>query len=418
MHQFKEVSTGLLQLVEQGGTIDPPNNLARGVGAVAFAKDLLPGFPAHTIPHLNDGLYGNNNSWIGNSQNSFCAVSFGATTKTVRGIAWGRDNTGTFTDRTLGNYTVQYTTTPNPSASTPDSAWVTIGSINYTGPSGALLSLPSRRHRFNFAAVDATGVRLICPGNGIGSGACIDELELYSNTFAGGPPDAVFGAQLVMREIIPPSGGLLINEIGGANDAVWRVELRNTSATPLNLGGLVVAASNFASGYVLPAQMLAPGALLVLDETQLGFRPLLDDRLFLYNPTRTVLLDAAVVRPTVRARSGSQFLTPTAASFGAANNFAFQTGIVINEVMYHFPPNPSAGPTPVTANPEEWVEIHNRTAAAIDLSGWSFDGAIEFTFQAGTNIAAGEYLVVARNAAALAAKWPEVTRENPRRFHR
>ena len=66
----------------------------------------------------------------------------------------------------------------------------------------------------------------------------------------------------------------------------------------------------------------------MLDHTQLGFRPQFDDRVFLYNAARTVLLDAAVVRAIVRARSGTEFLTPTAASFGADNNFAFQTGVV------------------------------------------------------------------------------------------
>ena len=409
LHQFKETSTGALQLVEQGGTMDPPNNLARAPGATPFAKDVLQGFPAHRIPHINDGVYGNNNSWIGNSQNSYCAVSFGAELKTVRGIAWGRDNTGTFSDRTLGNYTVQYTTTPNPSAATPESAWVTVGSINYTGPSGTLFSLPSRRHRFNFAPVDATGVRLICPGSGVGSGACVDELELYANSLAAGPPDVVFGAQLVSREIILSNGAdVAINEIGGASDAVRRIELRNNSAAEVNVGGLVLAASNFPDGYTLPSQTLAPGALLVLDETQLGFRPQLNDRVFLYNAARTVLVDAVLVRAAVRARSGAEFLAPVAASFGAENAFAFQTGVVINEVMYHFPPNPSSGATPVTGNPEEWIELHNRTAAAIDVSGWSLDNAVEFTFPPGTNIPAGGYLVVAKDASALAAKWPAV----------
>ncbi len=32
------------------------------------------------------------------------------------------------------------------------------------------MRVPSRRHRFNFTAVSATGIRLTCPGNGIGTG--------------------------------------------------------------------------------------------------------------------------------------------------------------------------------------------------------------------------------------------------------
>ncbi|MES2571144.1 MAG: hypothetical protein V4710_13940, partial [Verrucomicrobiota bacterium] len=231
VHQAAEPDSGALILVEEGGTIDSANNLARMPGAVAFAKDLLPGYPAiHNIPNLNNGTYGNGSSWIGNSTNSFCAINLGATPKTVRGIAWGRDNLATHFDRTLGTYTVQYTTTPNPGATTPDSAWLTIGSINYTGSGSSLFSVPSLRHRFNFAPVDATGVRLICPGNGIGSGACIDELELYSNPLPASERDVVFGARLVARTplALPGAAPLLINEIGGSNDTIWQIELRNT----------------------------------------------------------------------------------------------------------------------------------------------------------------------------------------------
>ena len=86
-----------------------------------------------------------------------------------------------YSDRTLGTYVLQYTAVPSPGLTTPDSAWTTIGSVTYTGASGTLFSAPSRRHRFNFAPVAATAVRLICPGSGLSTGACIDELELYAN---------------------------------------------------------------------------------------------------------------------------------------------------------------------------------------------------------------------------------------------
>ena len=47
-----------------------------------------------------------------------------------------------------------------------------------------------------------------------------------------------------------------------------------------------------------------------------------------------------------------------------------------------------------TPSPEEWVELHNRTAAAVDISGWKLDDAIAFTFPAATTIPAGGFLVV------------------------
>lgn len=61
---------------------------------------------------------------------------------------------------------------------------------------------------------------------------------------------------------------------------------------------------------------------------------------------------------------------------------------------------------PFAESTEEWVELFNRGDSTVDLTGWSFDDAMEFSFPAGTMLAPGGYLVVARDAAALAAKFP------------
>ncbi|MEO8353178.1 MAG: lamin tail domain-containing protein, partial [Chthoniobacteraceae bacterium] len=405
-------------------------------------------------------------------------------------------------------------------------------------------------------------------------------------------PDLVFDLALSAREILPlpTDTRIAINEIGGTNDAVFRIELKNEGASPVSLAGMKLGA------YTLPATMLAPGAFVVFDEMQLGFRPSQGARVFLLTAGGGTLLDAAVVRATGRARANGRMLVPAAASFGAENAFALQQDIVFNEIMYHFPPNPSApgvpavtvateiipldatwrynrsnldfgaawaqtahpvggdwlsGPAllgfestpavlpdtlrtpfltsnaptyyfetdfiltadqlatlgelqlehviddgaafyingveilsarfnlpdgfsfstgtnagvgnavlsapvvipiaglnlhagvnrlsievhqqvpasndmvcgarlsavrivtpavpalPVTENPEEWVELYNKGADPVNLAGWTLDGGTSFTFPAGTTIEAGEYLVVAKNATALAAKWPE-----------
>src|SRR5687768_16191795 len=57
---------------------------------------------------------------------------------------------------------------------------------------------------------------------------------------------------------------------------------------------------------------------------------------------------------------------------------------------------------PVGATPE-WIELHNPMALDLDLSGWSLEGAVEWTFPEGTWIPAGGYLVVAADPQALAA---------------
>jgi len=58
--------------------------------------------------------------------------------------------------------------------------------------------------------------------------------------------------------------------------------------------------------------------------------------------------------------------------------------VVVNEIMYH----PAAGAP-------EWIELYNQMGVDIDLSGWSLEGAVEYTFADGTLIRAGAYLVVA-----------------------
>ena len=382
-------------LMATGGSMDDATNLARQPGAAPFARDVIGNgsfAPTHTVAGLNDGVYGNPNSWIGNSAGSFAGIGFSSLRQISR-VAWGRDNTGSYSDRAEGTYIVQYTTVLNPNAATPAASWTTIGTIT----KNAALGSPAMRHLLEFPPVNASGIRIITPGSGLNSGACIDELEIYAPV----SPDVVWGASLTSQEIIPPAASLplVINEVGGALDGTWRVELRNTGSTPLDLGGLVLAGSDAPfAGYTLPAQSLAPGALLVLNETQLGFRPGEDDRLFLYGAGRTGVADSVIVRAAGRARAADgRMLVPDSATFGGENTFSLNTDIVINEVMYHFP-----------GSDEEWIELHNKGTAAVDLSGWRLDDAISFVVPQGTVIPAGGYLVIAGDAAALQAKWPGV----------
>ncbi len=78
---------------------------------------------------------------------------------------------------------------------------------------------------------------------------------------------------------------------------------------------------------------------------------------------------------------------------------AAQTGVVINELMYH----------PASELPaEEYIEIYNTGPAAVNLTGWRITGGIGFTFPS-ASLAAGAYLVVAADTAAFQAKYPGVT---------
>ena len=77
-----------------------------------------------------------------------------------------------------------------------------------------------------------------------------------------------------------------------------------------------------------------------------------------------------------------------------------RAAVVINEIMYH----------PLSElETEEYIELSNDGAAAVDVSGWKFTNGVLFTIPAATSIPAGGYLVVVANAVAFHAKYPAVT---------
>src|SRR5688572_17639440 len=82
--------------------------------------------------------------------------------------------------------------------------------------------------------------------------------------------------------------------------------------------------------------------------------------------------------------------------FGAALRcaLAVDSVVVFNEIHYHPATNEMAN---------EWVELHNQMAIDIDLSAWSIEGEIEYTFAEGTIIPGGGHLVIAINPTALRA---------------
>ena len=66
--------------------------------------------------------------------------------------------------------------------------------------------------------------------------------------------------------------------------------------------------------------------------------------------------------------------------------------IVINEIHYDHEPKTERG---------EFVEIYNPSDSPVVLTGWQFNGAIDFDFPSGTEIPANGFLVVAENPATM-----------------
>ncbi|MDB6156142.1 MAG: exported protein of unknown function, partial [Chthoniobacteraceae bacterium] len=70
--------------------------------------------------------------------------------------------------------------------------------------------------------------------------------------------------------------------------------------------------------------------------------------------------------------------------------------VVINEIFYHAHPvyaDPNNGIS-FRENPAEWIELNNRSALAVDLSGWTLDDAIHYTFPPNSILAPNGFVVV------------------------
>lgn len=232
-------------------------------------------------------------------------------------------------------------------------------------------------------------------------------LSAEVHQFPGGNNDLLFGAELAITAIpgpapaSPPS--LVFNEISGAADANFYIELRNTSGVAVDTTGWILKAST-GQTISLPAQSVAAGGYVTLSVATLGFAPADGTRFFLIGPGGSELRDAREVTNRIRGlTSNGQWGHPTTATPGAANVVAVTDAIVINEIFYH-----GRG-----TSLEQWVELYNRSGAAVDIGGWKFSDGISYHFAPGTTIPAGGFVVVAWDPAAFATLHPGVTALGP-----
>ncbi len=228
---------------------------------------------------------------------------------------------------------------------------------------------------------------------------------------APGSAGAYFDASLQALETpVPPAPAFRFNEITAAGAAGFFVELRNLSTTVQNTAGWVVRAST-GQTVTLGSQSIAAGGYVALTTAELGFTPANGTRLFLLAPGETALRDSREVTNRLRGMNANdQWMYPDSATAGAANVITVSDAIVINEIFYK-----GADPTPPTVpSGEQWVELYNKSASPVDVSGWQFSEGISYTFPAATPlIPAGGYVVVAWNPATFATLHAGVTAYGP-----
>ncbi len=250
-------------------------------------------------------------------------------------------------------------------------------------------------------------------------GTPADQLDKYyrwrGSSLPGGSPGAADPAPV----------GVVINEILAHTDLpqVDTIELHNTTASDINIGGWFLSDSSvdllkfqIPLGTNLPA-----GGYITFDEYDFNPTPLTPGPkdfalsgshgdsawLVIGDATGTVVegfVDHVDFGGTFNGMSlgrlpdGSGRMAPAAQpTLGEPNGPLATAEIVITEINYH-PDDPSAAtlaidPT-IGASDLEFVELHNHSAATVDLTNWLLRGESDFDFAAGQMVAPGATLVI------------------------
>lgn len=208
--------------------------------------------------------------------------------------------------------------------------------------------------------------------------------------------------------------GVVISEFLAAPQAPDSafIELYNAAGSAVDLSGCFLTDSTETNKYRLPdgANLNAQGRI-AFTQALLGFglNPS-GGTVYLVGADQSRVLDAIRFGAQEQGVSSGRF--PDAGPVirrlsdptpGLRNAAPRQEDVVINELMY----NPITGD-----DDDQYIELYNRAANAVDLSGWQFTDGVSFTFPTGQSIPAGGYLVVARNLQRMLASYPQLSAAN------
>jgi len=229
-----------------------------------------------------------------------------------------------------------------------------------------------------------------------------------ASEFKGGSPGT-------LDSTVPiPQQNVLINEfLAHTDDPVLDfIELYNRANTLVDLSGCILTDNPATNRFRIPdGTRLAGRGFVAWDQNQLGFRLRAGgETLYLLSADGARVLDA--IRFGAQENGVSAGRSPDGAGTvrrlarptpGAANGPWRLEDIVINEIMYH----------PISGDDrDEYLELYNRGASTVHLGGWRFVDGLDFCFPTNTALAAGAYLVVAKDAARLRANYPQLNNLN------
>lgn len=186
---------------------------------------------------------------------------------------------------------------------------------------------------------------------------------------------------------------LKVNEAAFNQDGntTW-IELFNPASITLDTNGLFLAGlPDFSDKVALSGTVPANGFLSITETFATSGDEL---TLFIINGSDNIIDALSIDHAAPRNYSAAfpdgsgLFYASGSGTQGTTNNPDRETGIVISELMVDPPTDHRDG---------EFIELFNKSASSIDLSGWQFTKGINFTFPSGSMLGAGQYLVIAAN---------------------
>ncbi len=187
-----------LTLVETGGTFRTD---ATNLALAATAKSEGDYGPPHVFGNINDGTYGNSSSWLGPGLYNFGFIGLGFSAPvTIGSLAFGRDNTGTYMDRTFGTYEIEYSLNYVSGSGLLTGVWQPLQILDYAVSPPAD---PHLRHLYNLDTplTGVTGIRITVPSfrhsESFESGyeaLAIDEIEVYATAASPIPEPSTYAA--------------------------------------------------------------------------------------------------------------------------------------------------------------------------------------------------------------------------------
>ena len=229
-----------------------------------------------------------------------------------------------------------------------------------------------------------------------------------ASALAGGSPGQADPART------SPLTAITINEILAGSGAATTdfVELYNHGNEAVDLSGCVLTDHPATNRYRFAAPTEIPaGGFVTRNRQELGFGlNRAGEAVYLLSPDASWVVDAVRFGGQAEGFSWGRFPDGAdairelrAPTPGGSNRELLRREVVISEIMYH----------PLSENDDDqYVELHNRGAQAVNLGGWRFTAGIDFTFPTNAVIPANGYVVAARNAARLRSHYPQLDARN------